>query len=207
MGLVDHAVSMRRVQCDLSDLGSRLVLREVWRSARCRGPSLFRRGDIATDRRSLWRYQKAVVHQGPVTVSLGEGWTPLVSSHWNSTAIQWKCEFVSISGSFKDRGVSVMINNLLANGVMKVAERFIRQWRCCCCNLCGCCGAAVPYIRTGSYIASQNRTDCGEWRGSDADHWQPPSRCRCGHGGHIGLFLREPQLGPGVSRWHQDCGL
>jgi threonine synthase len=36
--------------------------------------------------------------------------------------VQWKCEFVSISGSFKDRGVAVMINHLLANGVTRVAE-------------------------------------------------------------------------------------
>ena len=34
----------------------------------------------------------------------------------------WKCEFVSISGSFKDRGVAVMINHLLSLGVSKFAE-------------------------------------------------------------------------------------
>src|SRR3954468_16024409 len=70
----------------------------------------FRRGDIATGSRSLWRYQKALVHQGPVTISLGEGWTPLVARPWGHTPTLWKCEFVSISGSFKDRGVAVMIN-------------------------------------------------------------------------------------------------
>lgn len=100
----------------------------IWRCEKC-GSQLdavdlepFKRGDIASDRRSLWRYQKALVHQGPVPVSLGEGWTPLVSGQWNGIGVQWKCEFVSISGSFKDRGVAVMINNLLANGVEKVAE-------------------------------------------------------------------------------------
>src|SRR5436190_15994200 len=100
----------------------------IWRCGKCGsqldvvGTQALRRSDIASDRRSLWRYQKALVHQGAVPVSLGEGWTPLVHGRWKGTDIQWKCEFVSISGSFKDRGVSVMINHLLANGVGKVAE-------------------------------------------------------------------------------------
>lgn len=80
------------------------------------------RADIVTERRSLWRYQRALVYRGPVRVTLDEGWTPLVGGQWNGTDVQWKCEFVSISGSFKDRGVGVMINNLLSNGVSKVAE-------------------------------------------------------------------------------------
>jgi threonine synthase len=100
----------------------------IWCCEKCGGPlnasgtPLLRRSDIATERASLWRYQQALIHQGPVPVSLGEGWTPLVRSQWNGAGISWKCEFVSISGSFKDRGVSVMINHLLANGVTKVAE-------------------------------------------------------------------------------------
>jgi len=100
----------------------------IWRCEKCGsqldavGMQLLHRSDIVSDRRSLWRYQKALVHQGPVAVSLGEGWTPLVDGQWNEVNVQWKCEFVSISGSFKDRGVSVMINHLLGNGVGKVAE-------------------------------------------------------------------------------------
>jgi threonine synthase len=81
-----------------------------------------RRADISTNRASLWRYQKALVHQGPVAISLGEGWTPLVEAPWRGAVVQWKCEFVSVSGSFKDRGVAVMINHLLAKGVTRVAE-------------------------------------------------------------------------------------
>jgi threonine synthase len=100
----------------------------IWNCGACGGPidavdlKALRRGDIAKDRYSLWRYQQALGYQGEVRVSLGEGLTPLVSGRWRDTSVQWKCEFVSISGSFKDRGVSVMINNLLANGVSKVAE-------------------------------------------------------------------------------------
>ncbi len=100
----------------------------IWRCKECGGPidavdlPPLRRTGIAADRRSLWRYQKALVHQGAVPISLGEGWTPLLQGSWGGRAVQWKCEFVSISGSFKDRGVAVMINHLLANGVRRVSE-------------------------------------------------------------------------------------
>ena len=100
----------------------------IWRCEKCGGPldaagvSPLRRSDIAKERASLWRYQKALLYQGEVAVSLGEGWTPLVRGRWLGADIHWKAEFVSISGSFKDRGVAVMINNLLSNGVKKVAE-------------------------------------------------------------------------------------
>jgi threonine synthase len=100
----------------------------IWCCKKCGGPlnvegiPLLRRSDIVSDRASLWRYQKALIHQGPVAASLGEGWTPLIRGSWRGVNVHWKSEFVSISGSFKDRGVSVMINHLLANGVAKVAE-------------------------------------------------------------------------------------
>lgn len=100
----------------------------VWRCDRCgghfnvEGTAPLRRADIDTTKRSLWRYQHALAHQGTVRVSLGEGFTPLIESRWDKAQIHWKCEFVSISGSFKDRGASVMLNHLIDNGVEKVAE-------------------------------------------------------------------------------------
>ena len=110
--------------CDAAYPASALM----WRCEKCGGPldavdlMPLRRADIAVDRASLWRYQKALVHQGSVSISLGEGWTPLVDGDWRGLAVHWKCEFVSISGSFKDRGVAVMMNHLLANGASRVAE-------------------------------------------------------------------------------------
>jgi threonine synthase len=81
-----------------------------------------RRSDIEQSRASLWRYQKALVHTGQVALTLGEGWTPLVQGRWGDRDVFWKCEFISISGSFKDRGVAVMFNHLLSHGVKKFAE-------------------------------------------------------------------------------------
>ena len=100
----------------------------VWHCDRCmghlnvEGTDPLQRSDIDPAKRSLWRYQRALVHQGPVHVSLGEGWTPLIEGRWDKAQVCWKCEFVSISGSFKDRGASVMLNHLIDNGVEKVAE-------------------------------------------------------------------------------------
>jgi threonine synthase len=100
----------------------------VWCCEKCGSPlsvegtKPLRRDDIDTNLASLWRYQTALVHTGPVLLSLGEGWTPLVRGGWGAREILWKCEFISISGSFKDRGVSVMFNYLLSNKVQKVAE-------------------------------------------------------------------------------------
>src|SRR5262249_44517017 len=79
----------------------------LWRCATCdghlnvEGTASVRRSDIDRSRSSLWRYQKALVHEGPVGVFLGEGWTPLIETQWVDRPILWKCEFVSISGSFK----------------------------------------------------------------------------------------------------------
>jgi threonine synthase len=81
-----------------------------------------RSANIASHHSSLWRYQRSLVHTGDVSVSFGEGWTPLVRGDWNKRHVFWKCEFISISGSFKDRGVAVMINHLLSLGAKKVAE-------------------------------------------------------------------------------------
>lgn len=82
----------------------------------------FRRADIDTSQNSLWRYKKALVSRGSVHINLGEGWTPLVEDSLDDVRVFWKCEFVSISGSFKDRGISVMMNHLIDNGVKRVAE-------------------------------------------------------------------------------------
>jgi threonine synthase len=118
---------MARFKCSCCDTTYPTSLL-IWRCDACGGPieavdlTPLRRADIATDRTSLWRYQQALVHQGAVPIFLGEGWTPLVRGDWDNFPVLWKCEFVSISGSFKDRGVAVMLNHLIANGATRVAE-------------------------------------------------------------------------------------
>ncbi|MCM2387708.1 threonine synthase [Streptomyces albipurpureus] len=80
------------------------------------------RADVDTDRRSLWRYQAALPLAFPHPVSLGEGCTPLVESEWGGVPVSFKLEWFSPTGSFKDRGTSVMISLLAQQGVTDVIE-------------------------------------------------------------------------------------
>lgn len=78
--------------------------------------------DIISRDRSIWRYRKAL----PITIenpiSLGEGMTPLVS-HWlDDVKVNCKLEWFSPTGSFKDRGASVMMSYLRQYGVNSILE-------------------------------------------------------------------------------------
>jgi threonine synthase len=81
-----------------------------------------RRGEIDTADASLWRYRKALALTEPPRVSLGEGWTPLVTRDWDGAAIRFKLESQMPTGSFKDRGTAVMLNHLLEVGVGPIHE-------------------------------------------------------------------------------------
>lgn len=80
------------------------------------------RADVDTARRSLWRYRAALPVDLPRPVSLGEGCTPLVDGEWDGVPVSFKLEWFSPTGSFKDRGTSVMISFLAAHGATEVIE-------------------------------------------------------------------------------------
>lgn len=71
-----------------------------------------------------WRYNAMlpVVAPGRPRISFGEGWTPLVSDNYAGQDVYWKFDSQMPTGSFKDRGVSVMINWLLSLGAHRVVE-------------------------------------------------------------------------------------
>jgi threonine synthase len=71
-----------------------------------------------------WRYAEMlpVVAPGQKRVTLGEGWTPLIDDIWEGQPVYWKFEGLMPSGSYKDRGISVMINWLIAQGVQTVMD-------------------------------------------------------------------------------------
>jgi threonine synthase len=81
-----------------------------------------RRDMIDTGKRSLWRYAAALPVEVPDPITMGEGLTPLVSRIWRGVPALFKLEFLSPTGSFKDRGASVMLSILRAQGVTKVLE-------------------------------------------------------------------------------------
>ncbi len=82
----------------------------------------FKRDEIVATNASLWRYAAALAVAGPPRISLGEGWTPLVSRDWQGAKIHFKLESQMPTGSFKDRGTAVMLNHLVEVGVGAIHE-------------------------------------------------------------------------------------
>ena len=98
-----------------------------WRSDAARplmisdGPGLGR-DEIETTNRSLWRYAAALPIAVSRPVSLGEGATPLVERPLGLGRALFKLEWFAPTGSFKDRGASVMVSVLRQQGVERILE-------------------------------------------------------------------------------------
>ncbi|HSN40101.1 MAG TPA: threonine synthase [Burkholderiales bacterium] len=87
------------------------------------GPSPgLRRGDIDSSCYSVWRYAKALLVDAADAISMGEGWTPLLRGDWGGMAVAYKLEFMMPTGSFKDRGMTVMVSYLRSCGIDHVLE-------------------------------------------------------------------------------------
>ncbi len=80
------------------------------------------RDDIERGTRSLWRYRAALPVAIKQPISMGEGCTPLVERAWGHLKPFFKLEWFSPTGSFKDRGASVMLSYLRERGVASVLE-------------------------------------------------------------------------------------
>ncbi|MBS0243921.1 MAG: pyridoxal-phosphate dependent enzyme [Proteobacteria bacterium] len=80
------------------------------------------RADIDGSKRSLWRYAAAFPLAIPNPVSMGEGVTPLVERSWRGANAHFKLEWFNPSGSFKDRGASVMVSVLRQQGIDRILE-------------------------------------------------------------------------------------
>lgn len=99
-----------------------------WR-CQCGGPfesrqdRPFPRAALGARPPGLWRYWEAFPLPGPeVAVSLGEGMTPLLPLRWDGTEVLCKLEFLSPTGSFKDRGAAVLLSLARHLGVTRVVE-------------------------------------------------------------------------------------
>jgi threonine synthase len=79
------------------------------------------RADIETGTRSQWRYRAALpLDIAPVT--MGEGCTPLIEKPWAGTTLRFKLEWFAPTGSFKDRGATVMVSYLKQCGIDAILE-------------------------------------------------------------------------------------
>lgn len=77
---------------------------------------------IRAEDRSLWRYAAALPFIPDDPITMGEGCTPLVPRVIGGASALLKCEWFMPTGSFKDRGASVMLSLLRAQGVTDVLE-------------------------------------------------------------------------------------
>ncbi|WP_249732054.1 pyridoxal-phosphate dependent enzyme [Roseococcus sp. SDR] len=80
------------------------------------------RDDIASGVRSIWRYAAALPFLPQKPISMGEGCTPLMEMTLGEGTALLKCEWFMPTGSFKDRGASVMLSLLREQGVTAVLE-------------------------------------------------------------------------------------
>src|SRR5580692_5637119 len=80
------------------------------------------RGQIDRSTRSLWRYRAALPMQVTDPITMGEGCTPLLPRTLHGAAALLKCEWFMPTGSFKDRGASVMLSVLRQQGITAVLE-------------------------------------------------------------------------------------
>lgn len=117
-----------RIVCPRCGIEYPLDSRE-WVCPRCSGileltgvpafdPALVVRGDA-----SLWRYRQFLpLPQKAEPVTMGEGFTPLVPVEIFGKDIHAKLDFLMPSGSFKDRGTTVMVSALRALGIDDLVE-------------------------------------------------------------------------------------
>ena len=71
----------------------------------------------------IWRYRHTFgVPPAASPISLGEGNTPLLWAEVMGRKIAFKCEFLNPSGSFKDRGSTIIVTWLLSRGITDAME-------------------------------------------------------------------------------------
>lgn len=100
----------------------------IWRCA-CGGPlSIATRGRFDPNALSsrpftIWRYREAIgIGRNVEPISLGEGFTPIVEREIGGLPALFKLDYLMPTGSFKDRGASVVISQMAANGVSRAVE-------------------------------------------------------------------------------------
>ncbi|MFQ3620145.1 MAG: pyridoxal-phosphate dependent enzyme [Spirochaetales bacterium] len=72
---------------------------------------------------SIWRYRECyhLPNTAP-SLSLGEGWTPLVKQEVEGKQVYFKLDYLMPSGSFKDRGACVLVSLCKALGIEEIVE-------------------------------------------------------------------------------------
>jgi len=79
---------------------------------------------------NLWRYRETLpILKDDHIVTLGEGFTPLEELVLDGRSVHVKIDYLFPTGSYKDRGATVLISKARELGAQKIVERFLRQRR------------------------------------------------------------------------------
>lgn len=71
----------------------------------------------------LWRYRYLLpLDPAWQPISLGEGNTPLMTVTWAGRPFRFKCESMAPTGSFKDRGATILVTALRGLGIERAVE-------------------------------------------------------------------------------------
>jgi len=101
----------------------------------------FSKDKIKTNEPTLWRYRAMLpICNDENIVSLGEGFTPLVKIKIYGLEILCKLEFLAPTGSFKDRGTTVLVSMLKEGGIKSVAEDSSGNAAASLAAYCACAG-------------------------------------------------------------------
>ncbi len=99
----------------------------AWRCEECHGPlssrfpDAFSRSDIRAESNFVWRYAATLSGIEPIG-GFDELETPLTSLSVNGSNVLAKLDFLTPSGSYKDRGFAVLLSALRQSGVVHVVE-------------------------------------------------------------------------------------
>jgi len=100
----------------------------LWRCPACGSPLDLADGpglgpaDIDTADTSPWRYAAALRVPRKGAITMGEGGTPLIERPWDGQPAHFKLDFLAPTGSFKDRGIAVLMSYLAQRGVASILE-------------------------------------------------------------------------------------
>ena len=92
---------------------------------------------------SLWRYREALpILRDENTISLGEGFTPLVPVQFDGRKVLVKQDHLFPTGSYKDRGAAVLISKVKELGIREVVEDSSGNAGCAVAAYCASGGIA-----------------------------------------------------------------
>jgi len=75
------------------------------------------------DHLGMWKYSPQIpLFDHKHMVSFGEGLTPVVNQTWHGVEAQFKLEFLFPTGSYKDRGATVLLSKMKELGIDKIVE-------------------------------------------------------------------------------------